>query len=93
MSDNEQTKNTEKSIDARELSDILDTVGEKAPRILRDIMNALYSKEAGTNMGQAIGAFYNELLAAGIPQDAALKMAKEFSFSLKDIKFDSGKNG
>ena len=83
MSDNKNEKN----FSADELAGILDTVSDKAPKLIRDLIGSLYSKEAGTNMGQAVGAFYKELIASGIPQDAALDMDKVFSFSKKDINF------
>ena len=67
-------------------------VGDKVPKLIREVMGSLYSKEAGLNMGQAVGAYYKELLAAGLPQEAAVDMAKEFSFSLKNLNFDSGKH-
>ena len=71
--------------DTEELAQVLDTVGEKVPKLIRDILGSLYNKEAGTNMGQAVGAYYKELVDAGIPQEAALEMAKEFSFSLRNF--------
>lgn len=92
MSENNGKKDRERSFDSEELSGILETVGQKVPQLIRDIMGSLYSRESGINMGQAIGAYYKELLEAGIPQDAALEMAKEFSFSLKNINFDSGRH-
>ena len=75
--------------DAGELAQVLDTVGEKVPKLIRDILGSLYNKEAGINMGQAVGAYYKELLDSGIPQDAAIDMAKSLSFSLKDMNFSN----
>lgn len=78
--------------DTEELAQVLDTVGEKVPKLIRDILGSLYNKEAGINMGQAVGAYYKELLEAGIPQEDAIDMAKSLSFSLKDMDFsNSGK--
>ncbi len=78
--------------DTEELAQVLDTVGEKVPKLIRDILGSLYNKEAGINMGQAVGAYYKELLEAGIPQEDAIDMAKSLSFSLKDRDFsNSGK--
>ena len=54
-------------------------------------MGSLYSNENAANMGQAVGTYYKELIAAGIPQEDALDMAKSMAFSLKDIQFNSGK--
>jgi|LFRM01.1.fsa_nt_gb hypothetical protein len=81
--DSKQSHNMKKE----ELSGILETVGERVPKLIRDVIGSLYSKEAGTNMGQAVGAYYKELIDSGIPQEAALDMAKEFAFSMKNINF------
>ena len=71
--------------DTEDLARVLDTVGEKVPKLIRDILGSLYNKEAGISMGQAVGAYYKELLEAGIPQEDAIEMAKSLSFSLKDM--------
>jgi hypothetical protein len=73
------------SEDVNELRDVLDTVGDRVPKLIRDIVGSLYSKEAGTNMGQSVGAYYQELIASGIPQEAALEMTKSYSISIKDL--------
>ena len=75
------------SKDVNELRDVLDTVSERVPKLIKGLISTLYSKEAGASMGQSVGAYYQELVASGIPQDAALDMAKGFSFSMKDINF------
>jgi len=89
------SENNNKEFEAKnkhEVAEILEVVGDKVPKLIREVMGSLYSKEAGLNMGQAVGAYYKELLAAGLPQEAAVDMAKEFSFSLKNLNFDSGKH-
>ncbi len=89
MSDSNEDRKQSHSMDVEELRGILDTVGEKAPKLIRDIIGSLYSKEAGINMGQAVGAYYKELIDSGIPKEAALDMAKEFAFSMKNINFNN----
>ena len=71
--------------DAQNISEILESVGDKIPKLITGVMNSFYTKEAGASMGQSVGAYYKELVAAGIPQEAALEMTKEFSFSLKNV--------
>lgn len=71
--------------DVKNLSEILDTVTDKIPLLINGIVSTLYSAEAGKNMGQAVGSLYKELLEAGIPEDAALEMAKSYMISMKDI--------
>jgi len=76
--------------DPEELRQVLDVVSEKIPKLLNDlsdslpkllgdIRDAMYSQAAGENMGKAIAAFYKELKNAGIPDDTALKMTKDYA--------------
>lgn len=82
----------EESKDVRDLKQVLETVGEKVPQLIRGVLDSLYTKEAGASMGQSVGAYYQELIAAGLPQEAALEMTKEYSFSLKQV-MNQGKHG
>lgn len=70
---------------AKEIGEILDAVSDKVPKLISGIVGSLYSAEAGKNMGQAVGSLYKELLESGLPQEAALEMAKNYMISLKDI--------
>ncbi len=81
MEDNKQKKTS----DAQNVADMLDAVGDKIPALLRNITSSLYSRETGASMGQAVGAYYKELVDAGIPVQAALEMAKDYSFSLRHV--------
>mgnify|MGYP007003576091 CR=1 FL=1 len=81
--------NTEKqnitTSDVEDLALILDTVGEKVPKLIREIISSFYSQDAGRSMGQALGAFHQELVAAGIPEEEALKMTKDYLISFKSM--------
>lgn len=71
--------------DIQDLGAILDTVSEKVPNLLREVLSSLYSPQAGSDMGKAVGAFYKELVAAGIPSEEAIKMARDYMISLRDV--------
>jgi hypothetical protein len=71
--------------DARDIREILEAVSDKVPKLIKEVMGSLYSKDAGTNMGQSVGAFYKELVDSGIPAKDALDMAKSYLFSIKDV--------
>ncbi len=74
-----------KNSDAQNIADILDAVGDKIPTLIRNVTGSLYTREAGSTMGQAVGAYYKELMEAGIPAEAALEMTKDYSFSLRHV--------
>ena len=69
----------------KKLAEILDTITDKIPQLITGVVNTLYSAEAGKNIGQAVGSLYKELVESGIPEEAALDMAKSYMLSMKDI--------
>ncbi|MCI8387422.1 MAG: hypothetical protein HFE63_03015 [Clostridiales bacterium] len=71
------------STEAKEVSEMLDAVSAKVPNLIRELMSSLYSPEAGANMGKAVGAFYKELISAGMPEDIAIKMAQDYMSTIK----------
>jgi tetrahydromethanopterin S-methyltransferase subunit G len=71
--------------DARELQEILDAVSEGLPRMVTNLVQTIYSEEAGRNVGRAVGSLYRELINAGLPREMAVKMASDYMISLKDV--------
>lgn len=71
--------------DMEELSELLDTVTAKVPKLIKDLVGSLYSPEAGANMGKAVGAYYKNLVEAGLPQDVAVEMAKDYALSVTKV--------
>ena len=74
-----------KSHDAAEVKEILEVVADKVPHLLTQLRNTLFSADAGRELGQAVGAFYKELIENGIPADEALKMAKDYISTLQGV--------
>lgn len=72
-------------IPSKEIGELLEEVSTKVPKLIHGVIESLYSAEAGKNMGQAVGNLYKELVESGIPPEEALKMAKDYMLSLKDI--------
>lgn len=71
--------------DLKTMNEILDSVSEKLPKLIRGIIGSLYSMDAGREMGKAIGSFYQELVASGFPEKDALEMSKQYMISLKSL--------
>lgn len=71
--------------DIKQIGEVLDTISEKIPKLIKGVMDNLYSAEAGKNIGMAIGSLYKELIDSGIPEDVALDMAKDYMISFKDV--------
>lgn len=71
--------------DMQDLSELLDTVTAKVPKLIKDLVGSLYSPEAGADMGKAVGAYYKNLVEAGLPQDVAVEMAKDYALSVTKV--------
>jgi len=72
-------------IPVKEIAQLLDDVSNKLPKIIHGVMDSMFSVEAGQRLGKAVGSFYKELIEAGIPSEEALKMTKDYMFSIKDL--------
>ncbi len=82
--------------DAEEVRQILSAVSTEVPALIKSIVSAVFSEEAGRNMGRAAAAFYKELKESGIPDDVAVKMTEDYIgvfTSLGDILKRVGKKG
>ncbi|MGI6201988.1 MAG: hypothetical protein ACOYID_01130 [Eubacteriales bacterium] len=73
------------NIPVKEIGEMFDEISEKLPKLIKSLVDTLYSVESGQKMGQAVGSFYKELMDNGIPQEEALKMAKDYMLSIKDL--------
>lgn len=72
-------------IPVKEIGAVLDEVFGKIPKLLNELFNTIYSAEAGQKMGKSVGNLYKELVDSGIPQEDAIKLAKDYMLSMKDI--------
>ena len=68
-----------------EVGEILEEVSSKLPKLLKGILDTVYSSDAGTNIGRAVGNLYKELVEAGVPREEAMEIAKDYMLSFKDL--------
>jgi len=82
--------------EAEEVRQILGAVSTEVPALIKSLIGAVFSEEAGRNMGRAAAAFYKELKDSGMPDDVAVKMTENYVgvfTSLGDILKQVGKKG
>jgi len=82
--------------EAEEVRQILSAVSTEVPALIKSIVAAVFSEEAGRNMGRAAAAFYKGLKDGGIPDDVAVKMTEDYMgvfTSLGDVLKGIGKKG
>jgi hypothetical protein len=85
MSSDDFVKNVE------DLRELLETVSDQVPGLLKGLRDVIYSKEAAENMADAVSTFYQKLIDAGIPKEEALDMARGYVINLREIL--GGKGG
>jgi 3-deoxy-D-manno-octulosonic acid (KDO) 8-phosphate synthase len=76
----------------KELKEVLKTVREEVPGLLKDIVGPLkelmtttMTEEQAKEKAKAIAAFYKELVAAGIKEEDAIDLVKSQFLSPSDI--------
>ncbi len=95
MSERSEKKKTAAE-EAEEVRQILSAVSTEVPALIKSIIGAVFSEEAGRNMGRAAAAFYKELKDGGMPDEIAVKMTEDYIgvfTSLGDILKRVGKEG
>ena len=68
--------------DAEKIKDILDVVGEKVPGLIKELSNLLYSPESSKNFASSAAIFYKELRAAGMSDEQAFELTKQYMSTL-----------
>jgi hypothetical protein len=68
-----------------DLREVLSTVSEMVPNLLRELRGVLYSKDAAESMADAVGTFYRKLIEAGIPREDAMEMTRGYMINLRDL--------
>ena len=73
--------------DAKQLKEIMDTIGTEVPKLLDSISKVLCNTESANQMGKAIALFYKELVAAGMAPERAYQLTRDYmsNFSLGGI--------
>jgi len=81
-----------KEIPVEEITQLIDVVGDKIPTLIKSLKDLVYSPEAGKSMGQAVGNFYQELVASGIGQELASSLTREYLSTMQNFgnKFGFG---
>jgi len=78
------------------MKEIFSIFSREIPGMIKNIMNTVFSEEAGKNMGKAAAAYYNELKSGGLPDAVAIKLTEEYMrtfTSLGDMLKNAGKGG
>lgn len=64
--------------DPEELREVLGTISTELPKMIRGIMESFFSADVGSRTGKSVADFYRNLKEAGMPEQEALAMSKEY---------------
>lgn len=85
-----------RSMEPEEMKELFSLFSSEIPEMIKRIMNSVFSEEAGTNMGKAASAYYNQLKSGGLPDEVAIKLTEEYMrtfTSLGDMLKSAGSGG
>ena len=79
MGDEKEKKHTS---DANEIKEILEVVSEKIPALLNSLTDVLYGAQQAEKYGKAVAGFYKSLKDAGMTEEQAYELTKQYMSSL-----------
>ena len=76
------SKNEHGMPDPEKIKEILDVVGEKIPGLLKELSDLLYSPKNAKQYAEAAATFYKELKAAGMTDEQAFDLTRQYLSTL-----------
>ena len=68
--------------DPEKIKEILDVVADKIPGLLKELRNLLYSPDSSKNFATSAATFYKELKAAGMNDEQAFELTRQYMSTL-----------
>jgi hypothetical protein len=68
--------------DPEQIKEILNIVSEKLPGLLKELSGVLYSPDQAKRFGIAVSTFYKELKDAGMTDEQAFELTKQYMSTL-----------
>ncbi len=65
-------------MDPKEIAEIMESVSEKIPTLIKGVLDSFFSPEAAANIGKAVAVFRKSLIEGGIPEGEAQEMTREY---------------
>jgi len=64
--------------DTEELKEVMTTLKETIPTLISGMIEAVYNAEDGESLARITARFYRELVTAGMDEDNAFQLTREF---------------
>ncbi len=85
--------------DIEEMKEIMNTLKETVPELIKGIVDALYSGQNAEEFGKQVAGFYKSMIDAGMDKNEAYELTKKFMESrdittlLKKVLSEEGMKG
>ncbi len=70
--------------DVEELKEVMNTLKDTVPALIKGIVDALYSSQSAEDFGKQVADFYKSMIEAGMNNEQAFELTKQFMES-RDI--------
>ena len=74
----DKVKKMENLDDVEELKEVMETLNETVPDLISGIVKAIYNTEDSKNLAKSTANFYKELVDAGMDEDKAYELTRDF---------------
>ena len=64
--------------DIQELKEVLEVVSDKVPKLIKEIVDAVYNSQDPVEYGRTVASFYKQLTDAGMGSEEAYKLTEKF---------------
>ncbi len=64
--------------DIQELREVLEVVSERVPKLIKEIVDAVYNNQDPDEYGRSVASFYKQLTDAGMDPKEAYKLTEKF---------------
>ena len=64
--------------DIQELREVLEVVSDKVPKLIKEIVDAVYNNQDPDEYGRSVASFYKQLTDAGMDPKEAYKLTEKF---------------
>ncbi len=83
----------DKEFDAEQLKEMFKVIEEKVPGLLDKLTKVLYGTEEAERYGKAVAIFYKSLVEAGMSNEQAFQLTKDYMSNLAIGKMIGGMRG
>ena len=79
--------------DPEKIKEIIDVISDRIPGLLKELSGVLYGTSQAKQYGVAVATFFNELKSAGMSEEQAFELTRQYMSTLNLGKMFQGFGG